>query len=138
MATTAGLLITDIEGSTRLLQQLGPSYGDVLARHNEKLRAVFTAHDGVEQGNEGDSFFVTFPGADQAVAAAIAFAANKAGVIKQGAVLPTEVNLEAGRTSKTVTVPVLHKKNATVTATLSSPVGASIADGNGVCKVKRR
>ncbi len=41
-------------------------------RHRALLRAAFAAAGGAEQGTEGDSFFVTFPGARDAVAAAAA------------------------------------------------------------------
>ena len=69
---TVALLFSDIEGSTRLVQRLGPDYGRVLLMHRESLRTVFAAHDGVERGTEGDSFFVTFPTASDAAAAALA------------------------------------------------------------------
>ena len=69
---TVALLFSDIEGSTRLLQQLGPAYADVLVAHHRALRTEFRAHDGTERGSEGDSFFVTFPTATDAVAAALA------------------------------------------------------------------
>lgn len=69
---TVALLFSDIEGSTRLLQQLGPAYPAVLLAHRHLLRAAFAASGGVEQGTEGDSFFVTFPNASNAVAAALA------------------------------------------------------------------
>ena len=71
LTATVGLLFSDIEGSTRLLQQLGPDYPAVLLAHRELLRAAFAAHGGDEQGTEGDSFFVTFPAASDAVAAAL-------------------------------------------------------------------
>lgn len=67
---TVALLFSDLEGSTRLLQQLGPGYSAVLLRHREVLRQAFAANRGDEQGTEGDSFFVTFPTAVDAVAAA--------------------------------------------------------------------
>jgi predicted ATPase/class 3 adenylate cyclase len=69
-ARTAGLLFSDIEGSTRLLQQLGPAFDDVLLEHHEILRAAWRANGGHVRGTEGDSFFVLFPSADAAVAAA--------------------------------------------------------------------
>ena len=54
-------LFTDIEGSTRLELELGTGpYRDILERHRVLLRAAFQAHDGQEQGTEGDSFFVLF------------------------------------------------------------------------------
>ncbi len=67
---TLTFLFTDIEGSTRLLQQLGAAYPDVLEDHNQRLRGSFSAHGGVEVGTEGDSFFVVFRVASAGVAAA--------------------------------------------------------------------
>src|SRR6266540_2589491 len=67
---TVTLLFTDIEGSTRLLRQLGDHYQDVLAEHRRLMREAFDAHGGQEMGTEGDSFFVVFRRAKDAVAAA--------------------------------------------------------------------
>src|SRR5918996_3159859 len=44
---TVTLLFTDIEGSTRLLHELGDRYGEALAEHRRLLRAVFARHGGV-------------------------------------------------------------------------------------------
>ena len=64
-------LFTDIEGSTRLLLDLGTGpYRDILERHQALLRAAFSAHGGEEQGTEGDSFFIIFRRAADAVAGA--------------------------------------------------------------------
>ncbi len=69
---TVTFLFSDIEGSTRLVQELGPTvYRDVLDRHQAALRAAFRSHDGIERGTEGDSFFVVFPEAGEAIAAAV-------------------------------------------------------------------
>jgi predicted ATPase/class 3 adenylate cyclase len=69
---TVTFLFTDIEGSTRLEQAIGTErYAVVRERHREILRAAFGAHGGVEQGTEGDSFFVVFSSAREAVAAAV-------------------------------------------------------------------
>ncbi len=69
---TLTFLFSDIEGSTRLVQDLGAAaYGDVLAIHRELLRAAWAAHGGTEVGTEGDSFFVVFAAAPAAVAAAV-------------------------------------------------------------------
>lgn len=65
------MLFTDIEGSTRLLKQLGDRYGDLLADHRRLLRAAFTAHGGREMDTQGDAFFVAFPRARQGIEAAI-------------------------------------------------------------------
>ena len=54
------MLFTDIEGSTRLLNRLGPGYADVLATHRRILRTAFADAGGRELGTEGDSFFVVF------------------------------------------------------------------------------
>ena len=72
-APTLTFLFTDIEGSTQLEQRLGVArYASVRERHRALLRAAFGAAGGAEQGTEGDSFFVTFPGARDAVTAAAA------------------------------------------------------------------
>ena len=68
---TVTFLFTDIEGSTRLLKELGPRYGDALAEHQRILRAAFAAHGGREVDTQGDSFFVAFGRAKDAVAAAV-------------------------------------------------------------------
>jgi predicted ATPase/class 3 adenylate cyclase len=68
---TVTLLFTDIEGSTRLLRELGTDgYADALAAHRRVLRDAFSAEDGVEVDTQGDAFFVAFPTASGAVAAA--------------------------------------------------------------------
>jgi predicted ATPase/class 3 adenylate cyclase len=70
---TLTFLFTDIEGSTKLVQELGPAaYGEVLERHRDLLRAAWAANDGIEVGTEGDSFFVVFASAPAAVNAAVA------------------------------------------------------------------
>jgi predicted ATPase/class 3 adenylate cyclase len=67
---TVTLLFTDIEGSTRLLEELGERYTDALGEHNRLLREAFGRHGGVEIATQGDSFVVAFPRASDAVAAA--------------------------------------------------------------------
>jgi class 3 adenylate cyclase len=69
-AGTVTLVFTDIEGSTRLLQQLGDRYLKLLAEHRRLLRAAFARHGGHEVSTEGDAFFVAFTRARDAVAAA--------------------------------------------------------------------
>jgi predicted ATPase/class 3 adenylate cyclase len=70
---TVTFLFTDIEGSTRLLRSLGvEGYARALAEHRAALRAAFTAHSGVEVDTQGDAFFVAFPTAPGAAAAALA------------------------------------------------------------------
>jgi class 3 adenylate cyclase len=67
---TVTFLFTDIEGSTRLLHELGDAYADVLAEHRRVLREAFVRHGGVEVDTQGDAFFVAFARASDALAAA--------------------------------------------------------------------
>jgi class 3 adenylate cyclase len=50
---TVTLLFTDIEGSTRLLRELGDAYGEALAVHRQVLRDAFCARGGVEVDTQG-------------------------------------------------------------------------------------
>jgi class 3 adenylate cyclase len=67
---TVTFLFTDIEGSTRLLRELGEAYLAAFAEHRRILRDAFARHSGVEFGTGGDAFFVVFRSATQAVTAA--------------------------------------------------------------------
>lgn len=67
---TVTFLFTDIEGSTQLVQRLGPDYRGVLERHAEIISGSIDDHDGVAVNTEGDSFFAAFEAADAAVLAA--------------------------------------------------------------------
>ena len=67
---TVTFLFTDVEGSTRLLHELGDGYADALAEHRRALREAFRAHGGVEVDTQGDAFFYAFESAKGAVAAA--------------------------------------------------------------------
>src|SRR6476660_5279082 len=68
---TVTFLFTDIEGSTRLLQELGPErYAEALAGHRRVLRDAFVAEGGGGVDTQGDAFFVAFPTAAGAAASA--------------------------------------------------------------------
>jgi predicted ATPase len=70
---TVTFLFTDIEGSTKLLHELGPeAFADALAEHRRILRGAFQRHGGVEVDTQGDAFFIAFPTAPGALAAAVA------------------------------------------------------------------
>src|SRR5712691_7541212 len=69
---TVTFLFTDIEGSTRLLQELGDRYAAVLDEHAAIVRGGIAGGGGVEVGTEGDSFFAAFPSPVGAVDAAVA------------------------------------------------------------------
>jgi alpha-glucoside transport system substrate-binding protein len=68
---TVTFLFTDIEGSTRLLKQLRGLYDEILADQQRLLRQSFEAHRGREIDMQGDSFFVAFARAGDAIASAI-------------------------------------------------------------------
>src|SRR5688500_7255601 len=63
-------LFTDIEGSTRLLQELGPEYADALTGHRQIVREALGRHGGVEVDTQGDAFLIAFARASDAVTAA--------------------------------------------------------------------
>jgi predicted ATPase/class 3 adenylate cyclase len=67
---TVTFLFTDVEGSTKLLHELGDSYADLLGEHRRVLRDAFVRHGGVEVDTQGDAFFVAFGRANDALAAA--------------------------------------------------------------------
>jgi class 3 adenylate cyclase len=70
---TVTFVFTDIEGSTKLLQELGDEeYGRVSGDHRRLVRETFGAHGGTEIDTQGDAFFFSFPRARDAVAAAVA------------------------------------------------------------------
>ena len=68
---TVTFVFTDIEGSTRLAHDLGTArWGDVLAQHAGIVSPAALANEGAVVRTEGDSFFLAFRSARQAVAAA--------------------------------------------------------------------
>src|SRR6187200_3219018 len=68
---TVTMLFTDIEGSTRLLHELGvDTYSDLLGVHHKLMRHAVASSNGVEIKTEGDSFFVVFRSATDALCAA--------------------------------------------------------------------
>lgn len=62
-------VFTDIEGSTRLFHRFGDDYPPLLERHNELLARAWEEHHGYVVSTEGDSFFVAFGEADDAIRA---------------------------------------------------------------------
>jgi len=69
---TVTFLFTDIEGSTRLLQQLGDRYADVLATHHRLLRTAIQKAKGQVVDTQGDAVFAAFPRARDALLSAVA------------------------------------------------------------------
>jgi predicted ATPase/class 3 adenylate cyclase len=79
---TVTFLFSDVEGSTRLLQEHGDAYAELLAEHRRVLRDAFARHDGVEVDTQGDAFFVAFARAPDAVAAAAETQAALTGALR--------------------------------------------------------
>jgi predicted ATPase/class 3 adenylate cyclase len=78
---TVTLVFTDIEGSTRLLHELGEAaYRDALGEHRRLVRESFGRLGGYEVDYEGDSFFYAF----QAAAAAVAAVCDAMGRLASG------------------------------------------------------
>ena len=69
---TVTFLFADIEDSTRLLHQLGDRYTTVIEAYHRLLREVFHRAGGYEEDPVGESLFVVFPRASDAVNAALA------------------------------------------------------------------
>ena len=71
---TVTFLFTDVEGSTRLLHELGATaYAEALAEHRWLIRDACAAAGGVEVDTQGDAFFFAFPTAPGTLSAAAAF-----------------------------------------------------------------
>jgi predicted ATPase len=71
---TVTFLFTDVEGSTKLLHELGAEgYAEALAEHRRVIREACAAEDGVEVDTQGDAFFFAFPTAPGALMAASVF-----------------------------------------------------------------
>ena len=89
---TVTLVFTDIEGSTRLLDSLGPEwYGSALADHQRAVRGAFARHDGYEVDSAGDGFFYAF-----ATAAGAADAVGEALAALDGGPVRIRVGLHTG------------------------------------------
>ena len=59
---TVTFLFTDVEGSTKLLRELGAdAYADALADHRRIVRETCTAEGGVEVDTQGDAFILRNP-----------------------------------------------------------------------------
>ena len=64
------LVFSDIEGSTRLLEELGTdAYREALGEHRRIVREAYGRHAGYEVDYEGDAFFYVFASAPAAVSA---------------------------------------------------------------------
>lgn len=97
---TVTFLFSDIEGSTRLLEQLGDGYEEVHREHRRILRRELTGAGGQEVDTQGDAFFFSFARARDAVAGAVAaqheLAANE---WPEGAEVRVRMGLHTGEPS---------------------------------------
>ncbi len=94
---TVTFLFTDIEGSTRLLHELGAeAYGAALAEHRRVLRKAFDRYGGVEVDTQGDAFFVAFPTAPGALEAAREAQDGLGGPVRMGLHTGTPLLTEDG------------------------------------------
>jgi class 3 adenylate cyclase len=63
---TVTFLFSDVEGSTRLVGELGAeAYATALLEHRRVMRAAFARHGGVEVDAQGDAFFVACSSVDE-------------------------------------------------------------------------
>ena len=69
-------LFTDVEGSTRLQQELGDGYREAIAEHERVLLDAASAAGGIVVDRQTESFFVAFARAIDAVVAAVDGAAS--------------------------------------------------------------
>ena len=94
---TVTFLFSDIEGSTQLLYQFRDHYAAALAEHHGILREAVAHGGGYVVDTEGDSFFVAFPRARHAVAAAVeAQRALAEHAWPEGAVVRVRMGLHTG------------------------------------------
>src|SRR5262245_112302 len=73
---TVTFAFTDVEGSTRLVSELGDSYVGMIADHRRLVRAAVEVHRGYEVDSRGDEFLLAFRLPTDAVAAALAIQAS--------------------------------------------------------------
>lgn len=68
---TVTFLFSDVEGSTRLLEEFPEAQRSALIRHGELLRGAISAHDGFVFETIGDGYYAVFTRPGDAVAAAL-------------------------------------------------------------------
>ena len=134
---TVTFLFTDVEGSTKLLRELGAeAYADALAEHRRIVREACAAEGGVEVDTQGDAFFFAFPSAPGAAAAAQAITRRSRDLARSACAsactraprsLPTRATSETTCTSRRVSQP-----QATVVRVLLSKSARELVDGLSV------
>src|SRR5262249_45883037 len=91
---TTTILFTDLVGSTAQLAQLGEEAAEPVRRAYDRLLVdAVTAHHGTVVKSVGDGIMATFPGAADAVAAAVAVQQAVDGHNRRAALLPLTVRV---------------------------------------------
>ena len=137
---TVTFVFTDIEASTRLLEEVGDDrYGELLAEHHRLCRESWASYGGVEVDTTGDAFFVAFSKASDALAAAAgaqeALAATPLRVrmgVHTGEVTVNEtgyVGLEVHRAARIAAAG--HGGQVVVSSSTAALVGDGRAAGSG-------
>jgi len=94
---TVTFLFTDMEGSTRLLQQIGAAYSSVLEDQRRLAQGTFERYGGRLVDTAGDGLFVVFDGARDALSATVeAQRALTAHHWPEGAVVRVRMGLHTG------------------------------------------
>jgi predicted ATPase/class 3 adenylate cyclase len=94
---TVSLLFTDIDGSTRLLEELGDEYATLLGDHHRIMDAIVAGHGGTRIDAAGDGLFISFPTARAALLACIdAQGALMAHTWPRGATVAVRMGLHTG------------------------------------------
>ncbi|MCI0435179.1 MAG: tetratricopeptide repeat protein [Gemmatimonadetes bacterium] len=83
-AGTVTFLFSDIEGSTRLLQDLGDAYRELLSTHHALVRRAIEASQGRVVDQAGDGFFAAFSSARDAVGGGVAIQRAMAAAVWPG------------------------------------------------------
>ena len=97
---TVTMLFSDIEGSTVLLSRLGTQYAEALSVQRTVIRAAISGCRGHEMGTEGDSFFVVFESAADAVACCAAAQRALGGHAWPGVAVRVRMGLHSGEPSR--------------------------------------
>jgi predicted ATPase len=131
---TVTFLFTDVEGSTRLLHELGTDeYAEVLAEHRRVLRDAFGGYGGVEVDTQGDAFFVAFPTAPAALDAATAAQGELSIPVRMGLHTGTPLLTDEGYVGADVhraarIAAAGHGGQVLVSATTAALVGEALRD----------
>ena len=101
---TVTFLLTDIEGSTRLLERLGDDYASLLRDVRTTIRTSVRASSGLEVDARADEFFAVFRRSTHALEAALAIQrALQAKIWPQKADVRVRIGMHTGRPTLTDT-----------------------------------